>query len=96
MAGAKICFCSHTDRVVDIRSSATPFPALQIILAVAGAITIKSISNARSTCSRPPFGSFENNQSYHLHYRQNHVKQIPVETLPPIQAHWGDGDSIVL
>ena len=56
MAGAKICFCSHTDKVVDIRSSAIPFPTLQRILAVAGAITIKSISKAKSICSNPPFG----------------------------------------
>ena len=42
--------------VVDIISSAMPLAALQIILAVAGAMIIASSSKAKLTCFKPPEG----------------------------------------
>ena len=56
IAGANKVGCSHTERVVDTTSSATPLAALQIILAVAGITTMASNSIAISICSSPTFG----------------------------------------
>ena len=56
MAGANNLGTSHIDNVVDIISSAIPPAALQIILAVAGAIITASSSKAKLTCFRPAGG----------------------------------------
>ena len=58
MAGTNNAGCSHTDKLVEMISSATPLAALHSIFAVAGTTTIASKFMAISICSSPAFGVF--------------------------------------